>query len=362
MDQTKKCRQIDKETFSYRIPKDREFRILQLTDLHLGFGVLSRSKDQMAMKAVTTIIKKSKPDIIILTGDSIFPFLPKSGTMNNRKQAKKLTAFMDHFQIPYAIVMGNHDAEMGASCKKEELMDLFAAGKYSICTKGRADITGVGNYFILLQQESKTDEKKEADTVLALALLDSNMYGDGWFYSGFDCIHKDQTDWCMKKLDRLREKSPALEALAFFHMPPQEFKDAYEKMKLGDEHIQYHFGSIAELGEFFGISTKKGTFYKEAVRNGMIKGMFCGHDHLNTISLTYQGIRLTYGMSIDYLGYKGIENKYTQRGGTLITRSVNGTIRVKPVPLIRVVSTEIHGVKKTENRYRHSQECLIGFI
>ena len=82
-----------------------------------------------------------------------------------------------------------------------------------------------------------------------------------------------------------------------------------------------------------------------AVDNGVIKWMFCGHDHLNTLSLVYKGIQLTYGMSIDYLGYKGIEKQYTQRGGTLITRKKDGSVSVKMVPLTSVVSTKVSGVK-----------------
>ena len=46
--------------------------------------------------------------------------------------------------------------------------------------------------------------------------------------------------------------------------------------------------------------------------------MFFGHDHLNHFSLTYDGIRLTYGRSIDYLAYPGIEGKIGHRGGTWI--------------------------------------------
>lgn len=29
----------DEETFTLRIPSDRDYKILQLTDLHLGFGI-----------------------------------------------------------------------------------------------------------------------------------------------------------------------------------------------------------------------------------------------------------------------------------------------------------------------------------
>ena len=164
------------------------------------------------------------------------------------------------------------------------------------------------------------------------------MYGDGWFFSGFDCIHEDQTDWCMEKLSE--RKVPAM---AFFHMPPAEFKEAYEKMKLGDHSVSYEHGSIGEKDEYFGISNRPPHFFEKAVDNGWLKWIFCGHDHLNTLSLTYKGIRMTYGMSIDYLGYSGIAKQYIQRGATLITRKTDGNIDITMVPLTTVVSTRVRG-------------------
>ena len=126
---------IDNETFNLHIDTDKDYKILQLTDLHLGFGMFSGKKDKLALSAVAKIIKKSRPDLIVLTGDSIFPFFPKSGTMNNGRQARILTAFMDRFKIPYTLCFGNHDCELGAFCNKDELADIFAEGKYCIFIK-----------------------------------------------------------------------------------------------------------------------------------------------------------------------------------------------------------------------------------
>ena len=332
--------QPDGETFRLEIPEDRDFRILQLTDLHLGFGCLSRKKDRLALDEVRRIIEQTRPDLIVLTGDSIFPYLPKAGTLNNRRQARQLMAFLDGFEIPYTLVFGNHDCEIGSACGKEELAELYKEGRYCIFTEGRKDLTGVGNFILELVDSA-------GRVLLPLVLLDSNMYGEGgWFYSGFDRIHDDQVSWCMDRLAALKQADPDIKAMAFFHMPPREFKEAYEKMKLGDRSVLYRHGSIAEKDEYFGISVFEGTFFERARENGVIKWMFCGHDHLNTLSLVYQGIQLTYGMSIDYLGYKGIAKKYTQRGGTLITRKPDGTVDIRMAPLEAVVSTRVRGLKK----------------
>lgn len=71
-------RQKDEDTFLLEIPENRDYKILQLTDLHLGFGLFSHKKDKMALDAVTKIINRTSPDLIVFTGDTIFPFLPKA--------------------------------------------------------------------------------------------------------------------------------------------------------------------------------------------------------------------------------------------------------------------------------------------
>ena len=367
-------RRVDSETFEIKMPADRAFKILQLTDLHLGFGILSKKNDKKAQEAVTTLMERTQPDMVVFTGDTVFPYIPKTGTLNNKKQARIFMEFMDMFKTPYAFVMGNHDTEMGSRLNRRQLGNEFKRGEYAIFADGPDEIFGVGNYFINLispdkwelgakaaanfkgarrttvkqHKEYSEDEPHDyiSDTPMALTFLDSNMYGDGWFFSGFDRIHADQTEWCMNRLAELKMINPQVKALAFFHMPLKEFKDAYEKMKLGDTSIQYHFGGIGEKEDYFGISRFKGDFFERAYANNTIRGMFCGHDHLNSLSLTYKGIRMTYGMSIDYNGYKGISKKQIQRGGTLITVNADGTFNVRPEPLTRVVSPRIRGMKE----------------
>ena len=41
-------KKADEETFILKISPDRDFKILQLTDLHLGFGLFSKKRDQLA--------------------------------------------------------------------------------------------------------------------------------------------------------------------------------------------------------------------------------------------------------------------------------------------------------------------------
>lgn len=327
----------NEESFDLVISPNQDFKILQLTDLHLGFGPLSKNSDRQVLEAIDVLVHKASPDLIVLTGDNIYPFLPKSGTLNNIKQMEKLIHFLDGYQIPYTMVFGNHDLEVGSKGSREDLAEIIKTGAYSIFTEGKTDIFGVGNFIINLRNTTN-------ELVSSLVMLDSNMYGNGWFFSGFDCIHKDQIDWCMNALSHLQKEKEDLKALTFFHMPLLEYKMAYEKMKLGDKSVVYNFGSIAETNDYFGVSKNRCDLFDRAQKNGVIKGMFCGHDHLNTISLTYQDIMLVYGMSLDFLAYKRIKKHYTQRGGTEITITPTGDFNVRPLPLNTVVSNFVRGI------------------
>lgn len=114
-------RQKDEETFLLEIPENRDYKILQLTDLHLGFGLFSHKKDKMALDAVTKIINRTSPDLIVFTGDIIFPFLPKAGTMNNKKQAerfiKKLPTPNISF-LPFEKIQYFPFVKISASCSR----------------------------------------------------------------------------------------------------------------------------------------------------------------------------------------------------------------------------------------------------
>lgn len=314
-----------------------KYKILQLTDLHLGCGWLSKKQDMKAWKAVDTLIRRSNPNLIAFTGDCIFPFLPKAGTRNNIKQLRQFIERVDAYQIPYTFIFGNHDVEMGAKGNKNDLSEQLCDARYAIFDRGPEEITGASNYIVHILREQQVE--------VSLVMLDSNMYRDGWFYSGFDCIRSEQSDWAIEQVSLVKAKQGAM---AFFHMPLPEFKEAYRKMKLGDKQVIYQFGCIGEKNDYFGITKYDSDFFEKAKASGLIQYMFCGHDHLNTLSLTYQGIQMTYGMSIDYLGYRDIGSKYTQRGGTLITIPMmeQGEILVEPVPYTTVVSTRVRGKEK----------------
>ena len=48
---------------------DTPFKVMQITDLHIGGGYLSRHEDLKALSMVKSAINRVKPDIVVITGD-----------------------------------------------------------------------------------------------------------------------------------------------------------------------------------------------------------------------------------------------------------------------------------------------------
>ena len=311
---------------------DEDFKILHLTDIHLGGSLFSYRQDHKALAACYALIEHTHPDLVIVTGDLSFPLGIMSMSFNNSAPVYQFASFMRNLGIPWAFTYGNHDTESLASLNKAELNEVFKSLAFK--TSGtllypyvQPEITGRNNQLI---------EVRNADGSLmtALFLIDSNAYtGEG--INVYDYIHDDQVDWYAGEVERLNgEEGQTVSSLIFFHIPLQQYRTAYELYEAGSSEVTYCFGENGEkMIDKVCCSDYPSSLFDRILELGSTKGVFCGHDHYNNMSLAYQGIRLTYGMSIDYLVMPGIENDTAQRGGELITLHPDGTWDLEQLPL-----------------------------
>lgn len=298
---------------------------MQLTDIHYGGGLFSKKEDRMAFAAIERIVGAASPDLIILTGDNVFPIPFYRGSLNNLGSMRRVAQLMERFQIPWTTVFGNHDVESFAFSNKVKIADDLERLRYCIFRRGEKQLSGVGNSVITLSCGEVP--------VMALVLLDSNMYAGKSFFSGFDHIHGDQLDWYEREIAKLSSGRDLLPSLLFFHIPVTEIKEAWHRFTHGDQDVIYHFGEVGETNDYFGVPKKREHVFERLAAFGSAKGLFFGHDHLNNLSITYHGIRLTYGMSIDFLAYKNIKKCTTQRGGTLVTVRRDASFDVSHIAL-----------------------------
>ncbi len=313
-----------------------DFKILHLTDIHLGGSLFSYRQDHKALAACYALIEHSHPDLVIVTGDMSFPLGIMSMSFNNSAPVYQFASFMRNLGIPWAFTYGNHDTESLASMNSEDLNSVYMS--LSFKTSGtllypyvQPEITGRNNQLI---------ELRNADGSLntALFLIDSNAYtGEG--INAYDYIHDDQVDWYAAQVERLRaEAGRAVPSMLFFHIPLQQYRTAYELYVADSDKVTYFFGENGEkMINKICCSDYPSSLFDRSRELGA-EAMFCGHDHYNNMSLEYQGVRLTYGMSIDYLAMPGIENDTAQRGGELITIHRDGAWDLRQIPLTSVVA------------------------
>ena len=316
---------------------DRDLKILQLTDVHIGGGIMSLKKDKMALNAVAAMLTAEKPDLVVITGDLVYPVPFQSGTFNNGISTDMVITLLEKLGVYYTVCFGNHDSELYSDYSREKIADKYANPdlKYSLFQKGPEDVDGYGNQVIKVKNS-------KGIVTNAFFTLDSHSYIDGDFLGiqwKYDNIHENQIEWykeCVLAIDAANKAidpdCPMFTSLCFFHIPLEEYGIAWQEYKANGykdtENVKHFAGGYYEKDEKSYCGIHSDNFFETALELGSTKGIFCGHDHENNASIEYKGIRLTYGMSIDYLAYTGIYKKGAQRGCTVITLSKDGELSV----------------------------------
>lgn len=291
-----------------------EFKILQLTDLHIGGTLSTYKQDFQAFASMYRAIKAADPDLIIITGDLVYPIPLWSLTLDNRTPLIAICDFMSLINIPWAFVYGNHETEQFAACSANELNESLTAytfdrGGKLLFSQIQPDIDGRYNNLIEIRNSDGTLNQ-------ALFLLDSNDYFPQT-QGSYDCIHSNQIEWYRQTVLELNKReNKIVSSMLFFHIPIPEYEMAFTAMDEEADNAEYLFGMLRESCSC--PDTNSGLF-DMALELKSTKAMFCGHDHRNDIGIRYCGIDLVYGKSIDYLAYPGIDKMCVQRGGTIIT-------------------------------------------
>ena len=113
----------------YLVKKNDNFKVLNLADIHFGNGAFSKNQDAKVLCDVKKMINSTKPDLMILTGDNVFPQLISTGNNDNLGAYKVLGEFIESFQIPWTLVFGNHDNEPGTKHSSDEICDYLESLK-----------------------------------------------------------------------------------------------------------------------------------------------------------------------------------------------------------------------------------------
>lgn len=255
------------KSVSFVFNQEGRFKIAQFTDLHWKHNSTNCAATIATIKHV---LNTEKPDIAILTGDVV--------THSPAKEAwLTIAKIFEEAQIPFAVTLGNHDAEAGIS--RKAIFELLDDLPYFVGEKGPDDIQGTGNYIIPIAGNN-------SETSALIYCFDSNDYPPVNKYGDYDWIHYNQIAWYRQQSQQYIDtnNNKPLPALAFFHIPIPEYNNV--------------------VGRNTTIGTKGEEITPPEINTGLlasmidmkdVMGIFVGHDHNNDYIGIEHDIALAFG-------------------------------------------------------------------
>lgn len=326
------------ENGNWYFTTDGDFKVMQLTDIHIGGGFMSKDVDEKALNAVAAMVTREKPDLVIATGDITFPVPYRAGTFNNYSGAKAFANLMESLGVYWDVTFGNHDAEAYSYFDRKAMGEFYESEEFKYCLfqSGPEDVDGCGNHTI---------EVKNSKGIItqAIVLIDSLDYVGNRFISSITCeydnIHANQVEWYESEILRMNAENEKIskdavpvKSLAFFHIPLVEMDDAWTEFRKNGykdtENFKYVEGVIGELGRQVCCGYGEDDMFEKMLELQSTKAMFNGHDHVNNTTFEYKGIQFSYGYSVDYFAYSGIDKLGSQRGCTMITCKPDTTFTI----------------------------------
>lgn len=325
------------ENGNWYFTTDGDFRVMHLTDIHIGGGFLSKADDEKALNAVAAMVTREKPDLVIATGDITFPVPYTAGTFNNRSGARAFANLMESLGVYWDITFGNHDAEAYSYFDRQAMAEFYEKEEYQHCLflAGPKDVDGYGNHVI---------EIKNSKGVItqALFLIDSHSYVKDNIIESikgtYDNIHENQVQWYESEVKRMnaengkKGENETVKSLAFFHIPLVEMLDGWteftENGYKDTDSFRFIEGVMGEGGKLVYCGLGEDEMFEKMLELGSTKAMFNGHDHLNSTTFEYKGIQFSYGYSIDFFTYGNIDKLGSQRGCTMITCKPDTTFAI----------------------------------
>ncbi len=307
---------------------DGHFRIAQFTDFHWGHNGFSVEDNR---NMVFHVVETQKPDLIVLTGDNVTDGKSETGW-------NQIISMLEETKVPYAIVLGNHDAE----CEEGVTADTIFGWLQQRTTRcmnayGAKGIYGHGNKALPILSE------KGDRTASVVYCIDSNDYPqdpDHAMYSYYDYIHPDQIAWYVNESNHFttQNNGKPVPSVAYFHICVPEFQ------VVADDPT--HFGRYQEPTCPAGVNTG---FFGAAYIQKDIMGMFVGHDHSNDYIGIHNGIALAYGRQSGVIDTQELDLLFADADE--IARTPQGSRIVELTEGQRVFSTWVCSMKEVEPRY-----------
>ncbi len=298
--------------FTVVVEEGRDPIVLQISDTQIIDASQCREGRESSMSyygpdkieaRMTGFIRETvtavKPDLILITGDLVYGEFDDKGT-----SLLTLIDIMDSFKIPWAPIFGNHDNESkkGVDWQCEQLENS------EFCLFKQRTLTGNGNYTVGIVQGGKLTR--------AFFMMDSNGCGNVSAESlanghttsatGFGI---DQINWFVTVGELLNKWSPETKISFAFHIQIAMFETAYEKYGFTNSNtadnpinIETHENRAETDFGYIGKDLKgewdRNNMVYDKMKDIGVDSIFVGHEHCNSASVVYDGVRFQFGQKI----------------------------------------------------------------
>lgn len=279
---------VDEETSTLSFDGE-SLKILQLSDVQTANLVESA----IAYPMLKRVVKRAEPDLIVLTGDNI-------SNGSTRAVLNTFVRLMDSFEIPWALVFGNHDIRSAVS--PEDISSAYESSEYCLFKRGNIQ-NRYGNYYY------------------KIAHLGEVFYSLVFMDSADSSFTPEQVKWYSESIKSISaECGYTVPSFAFFHIPIAETKAAHEAYA-----IDPSIGTGRLVDE---IRTQDDTgFFDTLLTLGSTKALFYGHDHRNNTRINYMGVTFAYATKTGRTVYYERDSL----GGNLITLYPSGEFTIETV-------------------------------
>ena len=301
---------IELVDFTVEVDANRDPVVLQLTDPQIIDAAQARpgrdgvdktlcateKVEENCYQYIRETVQQTNPDLIIITGDIVYGEFDDAGTA-----LTGFIEFMEGFEIPWAPVFGNHDNEStkGADWQCQQFENA------ENCLFEQKELTGNGNYSVGIVQGGKLKR--------VFYMLDSNgcsnvsqesmLNGHTKAGAGFN---GDQIEWYTQQITEIKELSADTKISFAYHIQQAIFADAYEQYGFINYDTINHPINIDLIADkaagdfgYIGRDLKSAWDTTYSVFEGMqalgVDSIFVGHEHCNSASVVYGGIRFQYG-------------------------------------------------------------------
>jgi hypothetical protein len=266
-----------------------KFKVVQFNDTQDDERI-----DRRTIELMEKVLDSEKPDCITGGCDTE---LEMKQALNNVAQP------MEERKIKWAVTFGNHDEDSSSKSGmyEEDMLKFYMSYKHNMNEPGEKGITGTGNMNLLIRQSKGTS------AAFNLWLLDSGRYAPSQIagqdfkgYPTWDWLRFNQINWYYEKSKKIEKQyGYKVPSLVFIHIPLWEHRFMWygsvdSRTSASHDLAVKRHNIVGERNEDECPGPVNSGLFSAMLDRGDVKGVFCGHDHINTYCGNYYGIMLGY--------------------------------------------------------------------